>query len=122
VKKAFFVEGHPYNSTSIMLPPLLEPWVALDAVAAAASEAELMREASPGHAAHRMSVKAVARRLDCDDVLFLVDAKTTACAVVHLTWSRRPKNDPKWPTLARYSSIEEWVEKRMKPDHEDYIA
>ena len=105
-----------------MLPQLLRPWAIVDMQIANNCEAELRREVAPGHPIWGLEAKALAGRVDCDDVLFLLKTQTTAGAVVHLTWSGKIEKDTRWPTTEIYSSIEEWTEKRMKPDHEEYIA
>ena len=95
---------------------LLEPWSAV--TNARGLEAELARELVPGHRLHgRPNLRAVARRSDCDDVLFLSD---TIGAVVHLTWAKEP--DPQSPTTEIFSSIEDFVSRRMNPDHDAFAG
>jgi hypothetical protein len=59
----------------------------------------------------------VARRADGDDVLFLSD---TIVAVVHLTWAKNP--DPTQPSTEIFSSIEDFVSRRMNRDHDDFAG
>jgi hypothetical protein len=73
----------------------MTPWV--EVVNAAALEEELRREVAAGHLLFGLPVTAVARRRDCDDVLFKVLDGTNRYAVVHLTWRGCPGNDPRWP-------------------------
>ena len=51
-------------------------------------EGELKRESRFGHVLHRVSAQSVARRLDCDDVLFSLQNHKEPLAVVHLTWAK----------------------------------
>ncbi|MZD10191.1 hypothetical protein GTW43_34695 [Streptomyces sp. SID5785] len=59
-------------------------------------ERELQRELTPGHPLHGATVAAVARCGACDDVLFQVEGRPFAWALVHLTWTRREEHAP-WP-------------------------
>lgn len=54
---------------------------------------ELAREMPPGHVLHGRRLRAVARRVDDDDVAFEVEG--AGLCVVHLTW--RVETDPGWP-------------------------
>jgi len=62
-------------------------------------------------------VKAIARRMDRDDVLFLLD-EGPQVAVVHLTYSS--ENLPEFPTTQVYESLAEFEILRMTPDHGEY--
>ncbi len=96
---------------------LLEPWAAV--TNAQGLEAELARELPPGHRLHgRPGLRAVARRSDGDDVLFVSD--TSAPAVVHLTWAKDPA--AAHPSIEIYSSIEDWVARRMNVDHDAFAG
>jgi hypothetical protein len=56
-----------------------------------------------GHALKSVKVRAVARRLDRDDVAFeLVDGRR---CVVHLTWN--VETDPRWPHSEVVSALPE---------------
>ncbi len=72
-----------------------------------ALEAELRREITRGHPLYSVSVEAIARRQDCDDVLFAF-ATTSAVAVVHLSYRAEASAD--WPDTALFSSLAEWSE------------
>jgi hypothetical protein len=64
-----------------------------------------------------LSVVALARRYDRDDVLFeLADGRV---AEVHLTWTGKPERDPCWPETTIFGSCALWIEERMKPLHEE---
>ena len=99
-----------------------EPWLLIEPVFAAAACAELRRELGPYHILKGKSVTALARRQDCDDVLFSIDGAARECAVVHLTYSRKEEADPAWPFTEVFSSIEAWCTERMLPDHEDFVS
>ncbi len=73
---------------------------------ASALEAELQRELSPGHPLFGKTMRAIARRLDCDDALFTVVGASTV-AMVHLTWSGRPEGVT-IPRTELYDSPEVW--------------
>lgn len=89
----------------------LEPWEP----APKGLEAELMRETGPGHPLFGRDAVCVGRRGDCDDVLFFLPGNADPLAVVHLTW--KPETNPSWPRTTFYSSLEDWVERCMRPDH-----
>jgi hypothetical protein len=106
----------PPARTLIADVALLEPWTAVNN--AQGLEAELARELVPGHRLHgRPGLRAVARRADSDDVLFVSD---TIVAVVHLTWAKEP--DPTQPPVEIFSSLEDFVSRRMNPDHDAFAG
>ena len=80
--------------------------------------AELQTEVSLGHSLYGTSATAVARRKDCDDVLFEIDLRDKPLAVVHLTWNGGKELDTR--LLKLFTDWEEWVREAMLPDHEDY--
>jgi hypothetical protein len=80
-------------------------------------EHELWREVSEGHPLFEIRSKAIAQRLDSDDVLFKVDMAQFGYAAVHLTWSQRREMDPRWPATDFYRTFDDWLESRMKPDN-----
>src|SRR6266511_1897199 len=95
-----------------------EPWeLVADGEQRRHLEAELRRELTPSHPLHGRTAKAVAHRIDQDDVLFLVDEEL---AVVHLTYSSSVPECPPWPRTRRFSSPLEFVSKCLTPDHDDY--
>lgn len=103
-------------------PPDLEwhrPWERLkDAGEALVSE--LQKELSPQHVLHGVPVVAVARRIDCDDVLFVIADASKPLAVVHLTWAGETERDPRWPSTTLYQSWQDWIERCLVPDHQEY--
>ena len=95
---------------------LLEPWRAVTFDESTALGEELLREITKGHALYGQPVRAVARRIDCDDVLFALEDGTDQVAIVHLTWSA---GEPlPWPNSTIYLSRSDWEVNRMIPDHD----
>jgi hypothetical protein len=82
--------------------------------------AELKRELGPWHPLFGLHAIPVARRYDDDVVLFALPTYQQPLAVVHLTWSGRREADARWPATEFFASLEEWVERGMKPDHQEY--
>ncbi|GMK41281.1 hypothetical protein PCCS19_43370 [Paenibacillus sp. CCS19] len=82
---------------------------------------ELYRELGKDHVLFGIPLQIVARRFDCDDVLFkyLHEAKY---AQVHLTWRGSTEKDPKWPITMVYDSFEKWRSESMLPDHVSWIG
>jgi hypothetical protein len=95
----------------------LAPWLCIehDPSQVRKLEAVLREELAPGHSLYGVPVRAIARRQDCDDVLYALDDGTGRFAVVHLTWKHRPDRPP-WPWAVMYSSIENFVATGMRPD------
>jgi len=75
----------------------LEPWECIDLNYGNSCENELYKELSPGHILFALKAKAIARRDDCDDVLFEIIDNSKRYAMVHLTWSGREESNGKWP-------------------------
>lgn len=100
----------------------MEPWYSIEGHAdqVAAMGRELRREVAVGHPLFGLSVEAVARRCDCDDVLFQLLDGTGRVAVVHLTWIRQGPDHPPWPCTVIYPSFDAWVEQGMCADHEEF--
>lgn len=95
---------------------LLDPW----ARAVPGLEGELRNEVSDGHPLYGRKAISVARRQDSDDVLFLLLDHPSPLAVVHLTWTGRPERSSTWPQTTFYASLQDWVERCMKPDHAEF--
>jgi hypothetical protein len=100
----------------------LVPWysIADNPVQVADIERELRRELSSGHPLSGLPVLAVGRRQDCDDVLFSLADGTGRVAVVHLTWTHNPPEQPPWPSTFVFPSFEAWVAEGMHPDHDEF--
>ena len=96
----------------------LLPWKPVED-AADSLAAELDRETVPSHPLFGESVRALARRIDCDDVLFELLRPQGGYAVVHLTWNE--EQDPRWPRTHLHDSFEAWLQAVMRPDHEEYV-
>lgn len=98
----------------------LEPWVPIEADQRQYFEVELKREALPGHALYGVEVKAIARRVDCDDVFFALLAHSPALAVVHLTYATLEVS-AQWPHTRLFDTLEDWIENCMRVDHEEHL-
>ena len=97
----------------------LEPWIPAGPNAPAL-EKELAAELGRKHPLKGRRMRAIAVRQDCDDVLFVSAGEPTGVAVVHLTYANRPESDPQWPATTTFHSIEDWIERGMKQDHEEF--
>jgi hypothetical protein len=103
------------------VPPAMEwlhPWQPLS-TSGIGFVRELAKELSDRHALIGVPVVAVAKRSDCDDVLFATADTTKPLAVVHLTWSGHAEPDPTWPFTTIYKSWQDWIERCMRSDHEE---
>ena len=67
-------------------------------------------------------MRAVARRLDCDDVLFVSGDEPPVVAVVRLTYANRSELDPRWPGTTFFQSMEDWTERGMGADQKDFAG
>jgi hypothetical protein len=76
-------------------------------------ESELPKE----HVLHGLKVRAVATRIDRDDVLFEIEGGHILLAMVHMTWCS--ETDPRWPHTKFFQSWEAWVRNEMLPAHEE---
>ena len=85
---------------------LPEPWLRLTDADGQGLVTELNREVTQGHVLYgKDDIRAVARREDCDDVLFAVDS---LFALVHLAYAGK-EQDPRWPATVLFSSWSEFV-------------
>jgi hypothetical protein len=69
-------------------------------------ERELVAEIPSGHVLAGKKARAIARRVDQDDVLFEVEGG--GCAVVHLTWAGRQDQPRDWPRTTVFESLGDW--------------
>lgn len=99
----------------VNIAQLKTPWHCIDAEHQA-FEAELHRELPGKHQLYGKPSRAIARRDDCDDVLFLFD---DFLAVVHLTYAGRER-DPAWPATEIFEDWEHFLRHRMEPDVIEY--
>ena len=109
------VKGFTVNLDSFANLAWFEPWHPVPA----GLEAELAREISPGHPLFGQKAISVARRNDCDDVLFLLPDNAYPLAVVHLTWTGQGEKKREWPHTTFYVSLEDWAERCMSPNHRE---
>jgi hypothetical protein len=86
----------------------LEPWKAIAADRQAYFAAELRAEVSHKHPLYGVEAQSIARRIDCDDVLFHLRDGARPFAVVHLTYGGR-EEDPRWPTIQFFDSLGDWI-------------
>ncbi len=96
----------------------LEPWRPVAGEEATGLERVLRREVGRDHALHGLPVRALARRDDCDDVLFAIEDGTGRVVDVHLTWTHDPPERAPWPITIVFSSVEVWRRDRMQPGHD----
>ncbi len=96
----------------------LRPWQRLDK-SSETFDIELDKELSSRHCLYGLCVRAIARRIDCDDVLYTIDGDRRL-AVVHLTWSGIAEEDDCYPATDIYANWEDWVNRRFLPDHRIY--
>jgi hypothetical protein len=97
----------------------LRPWERLKDSGEALVK-ELQKELPPQHVLYGVPVIAVARRIDCYDVLLAADDPSKPLAVVHLTWAGRTEQDPRWPSTTLYRGWQDWIERCLVPDHQAY--
>jgi hypothetical protein len=97
---------------------LLEPWHSVSPERRAQLDAEVARELPPGHVLAGRRLVAAAAHSDRDDVVFEVPG--LGYAVVHLTWSGRREKSSESPRAAVFRSIEEWRDRVMLCDHEEW--
>ena len=96
----------------------LSPWYALASTEAANLESELKREISPKHRLQGVSVRAIARRQDRDDVLYALSAGAGEVAEVHLTWNQ--ESGAEWPRTTIYPSLTEWSNTKTTEDNASF--
>lgn len=75
-----------------------------------ALEAELSRELAPMHPLYQNMALPLAKRLDCDDVAFVL--ARGRIAIVHLTWSSAEEPDG-FPLFTVYDSHERFLSAAM---------
>jgi hypothetical protein len=79
---------------------LLDPWLALGDDEALRLVAEATREITSPHELFGFGLRAIARCIGCDDVVFSCSDGTFA--IVHLTWATNERSP--WPETTRVSS------------------
>ena len=93
----------------------VEPWTLIEKFTDELV-AELNKELPEKHVLFGKPVKALARRTDCDDVLFEITDGSKQFAVVHLTWSGKQDLHTNFPWTEIFASLEEFNKNRMQPD------
>ena len=96
-----------------------EPWKACDDDENKLSQ-ELRHETPKRHILYGLKTQALARRIDCDDVLFEILDGSQQVAVVHLTWTQ--EFEPSWPATEVYMNIERWEKECMLPEYQEWNA
>ncbi len=96
-------------------PLWLVPWFVTDEMSLVA---ELRREMGRDHVLTGLPLRVVARRQDCDDVLFEICDDSERVAVVHLTYAN--EIDSRWPKTELYRSFDHFCETRMRADHLEF--
>jgi hypothetical protein len=81
---------------------------------------QLAIEMPPGHALYGVPTKLLARRHD-DDALYELLDDSGRVANVHLTSSKTMERLP-WPRTDVYASLQEWSDKVMVPEHEEWSS
>jgi hypothetical protein len=95
----------------------LEPWESVKD-SGDVFDCELRREIAEEHVLNGVPVVAVARRTDCDDVLFATADRLNPLAVVHLTWGN-VVIDSRSPYTTFYEGWRDWIDRCLIPDHND---
>jgi hypothetical protein len=80
---------------------------------------ELRKELASSHILFDVAVRAIARHVGSDDVLFATADPANPLTVVHLTWASRTESDPQWPCTTLYKNWQDWIERCLKPDHRE---
>jgi hypothetical protein len=104
----------------VMQIDFIEPWIAVDNERDA-FEKELRRELSPQAALSAYTLRAIGRRVDCDDVLFEICGVRAeyVLALIHLTWSSKTER-LLWPTTTFFVTAEDFINNKMLLDAQDY--
>ncbi len=89
-------------------------WVPIDPDTSARFEDEYAVEIAKGHPLYGVPVKAIAKRRDCDDVLFSVLRHLCEYVVVHLTWSGKEEPPPDWPKFELYANDDDIEDMRFR--------
>ena len=82
---------------------------------------ELHRELPSGHVLENVELSVVARRRDCDDVLFALNDGSGRLVLVHLTWSKARETIPTFPITRIFPRLNLWLE-TMRADHDEFVA
>jgi len=83
----------------------LEPW---SEVSGPGLVDELRREMASGHVLENLDLAALARRQDCDDVLYALNDGSGRLAVVHLTYRSTRETNPSFPSTTMIKELNLW--------------
>jgi hypothetical protein len=101
----------------------LEPWCSaaqMGEQVAQGWQRQLQIEVPPGHVLYGVPVKLLARG-NGDDALFELMDGSGRVANVHLTWSKSQERLP-WPGTDIHSSLQDWGETVMVPEHQEWVS
>ncbi len=99
-----------------------EPWYPLDSKKVQEGlERELRVEVIRGHPLYNVSVTAIARRYDQDDVLYWINEGEESFAIVHLTYRGKSEVSPEWPRTALFANADK-LQKQLDAEREDFFA
>jgi hypothetical protein len=114
------------SASTVPIPRNIEivsPWKSVEDSPEIKNQAEhlsarLKEDLPPKHVLQGLKVRAVALRIDRDNVLFEIEGHKMLLAVVHMTW--RHEKDSRWPVTKFYQTWEQWVRDDMLPAHDEY--
>ncbi|MGA2886681.1 MAG: hypothetical protein ABSE51_01415 [Terracidiphilus sp.] len=86
---------------------ILEPWFA---TSDSRLVDELHREIPSGHVLKTVELSVVARRKDCDEVLYALNDGFGRMAIVHLTHCKTRETNPVFPKTRIFESLKLWLE------------
>ncbi len=95
-----------------------KPWIPLSEEESKGVGIELKKEISEKHQLYGVNIRAIAKRIDCDDVLFEIE--NGAFAVVHLTYAQYPEPDPQWPYTIKYNNVDDLIKNCLVPNNEEF--
>jgi hypothetical protein len=94
------------------------PWVPLELEDAKAILTDIQKDLPPDHVLVGKPARAVAKNIDGGIyVLFILDDRTTECAVVHVQWDGQ-RYVARFRHSKTYPSLDDWKRSRMIRDHE----
>ncbi|MFD2206997.1 hypothetical protein [Kiloniella antarctica] len=64
--------------------------------------------------------RAIAKREDCDDVLFFLPDATKPYALVHLTWGSKFSDSPTWPQFIQFNDLQEFNLRVLLPVYKEF--
>jgi len=81
---------------------------------------QLQREIPDGHLLSNKALKTIARRQDCDDVLFELINDEFIYAVVHLTWATHKLSNQSYPLAWLYKNWQDLYDNRILVDKQSF--